>query len=507
MSDNIVKLAKTFYEERKNELTLTKSKESWRLKTKNFRPTRWEQLGYTPKSLHTDYGIFADEESFTTFYGTVLDLFVEEPYDMPEELQDITLVMDVMSGEFHVVQESGVMPYSYDGWKKKTDPEAVAILEASSDNGVVTFNPFKNLLYEDKVETPIGPQVFPHYNRYIKPEWLFQKKPSQFPLCEKYVKPFLELLLPNEDERIRVMIWMRGVTTGRRNDVLVLVGTKGNGKGMLMDLVSAMVGVKNQITAGSAFGQDKFNSEIAFKQFLRTDEWKLKGDRKESIKRFTNDYITVEFKGQDPFEVENFCSFALATNYEENVNIEYDDRRFFAPRVQNRNLITVMKREDIAELRDMTRNSIEFQTELPYWLDEQIEASGIDYSGDIPYRTDRFYELVEKSKFKWWREFKNILKLKESCTLEEVRTLTKQRQVTDLKIKEMIEYETLERENIEKERLTMGKEPGAYVPFEICTPVNEPGLGVKYVSHIYEGETSNEEYLSTPCEEDAEEFF
>lgn len=489
--DIIVQFADKIFDKYAQTFTLTADKKRWRTSFYGKVPSRWENLSQiiSANELFNER-IPNTPHSFLVFSERIFELtkqkYQEDIY-MPEEFEGCSIVTDILTGKRYVKENGGLKPYCFDIFKDQLPKETYEVLFSQQENAIVTFNPFKDITFEGELETTTGVETHTHYNLYVKPRWRFLEPATEFPLCERFVRPFLEHLFPQEHERKRVLCWMLGVIQKRRNDILLLVGTKGNGKGTFKDLISCMVGNHNQMIAGSDFCKDKFNGEIAYKQFIRTDEFKVRGERKENLKKFSNDVISIERKGGDPILVENFCSFAVANNYDESVSLDYNERRFFVPQLSEKNLAEVWPEQLILEFRQ-TIGTIAFQHELPYWLDQEIEANGIEYTGNIPYRTDRFYELVEKSKPKWWREFKNLLRVKPEATLAGMNRYSK---VSDLTVCEMIVKETKEREFIERDRLAQGKEPGKYVPFEICTPTFEAGAGMTYKSHIYEGESMN----------------
>lgn len=488
----VTTFADKVFAEHSQHFILSKDKKFWRVDFFGVRPTKWQHM----EAIITADALFEARipnhaASFAIFSAHIYKLVKKKAEDdvyMPEEFEGCSIVTDILLGKRYVKENGGLKPYNFDIFKDQLPKDTYDVLFSQQENAIVTFNPFRDLTYEAPLETTTGVEEHTHYNLYVKPRWRFEKAKTEFPKCEKYVRPFLEHLFPLEDERKRVLCWMAGVIKHRRNDILLLVGTKGNGKGTFKDLVSAMVGNHNQMIAGSDFCKDKFNGEIAYKQFIRTDEFKVKGERKENLKKFSNDVISIERKGGDPILVENFCSFCVANNYDNSVHLDYNDRRFFVPQLSEKNLVEVWPEQSILEFRHLI-NTLDFQTELPYWIEQEVEKNGLEYTGNSPYRTERFYELVEKSKPKWWREFKNILKSKPEATFSGPRFS----KVSELTVKEMLDLEAKEREFIERDRLTQGKEPGLYTPFEIATIRYEAGVGCTYISHIYEGEAANKD--------------
>lgn len=474
--DTPTSFAQNLYQEYEDGLKLTANKKSFTLYGQQVRS--WSALrDYLP--ARKDIGFPLDAVAFTEIKNFIYQKLKEEnTVQLEEHLQEVGLVVDILNGRKHVKAKGGVKPYHYDAFKESVDEEQFALLWKEREHAIIAFNPSESLSWEEEISTNTGPEPYTHYNTYVPPLYTYEEPVTNFPLSDKYVRPFFELFLPNDDERHYVLYWLYNLMHRKCEDILVLIGTQGNGKNTLMQLATVLAGRENTIIGGKSFAKEKFNSEVMKRKLVNLDEFAIKGIAKESLKSFANDFITVEAKGQDPVQVRNHCSFIVANNSMRSTELEFKDRRFTCPELSDKDLILEWGKEKIGRFKEII-DTKEFQIEFPYWLKNEVETLKLSFPKQLNYITPHFYRLVEAAKPVWFKEFKRQLLYKESVNAQDIYKATRTR-VSDLRITEELEKEIEERKYRDLK------------PHVIATITVHEGR-TQYVSKIYEGEGEDDE--------------
>lgn len=470
----ITSYADEFYSANKPHLKLTKNRSS--ISFHNTPVRGWKSFGIDTQTLPFN----PTPQAFSTFIDNIKEKLKDDAVtDLPPDLKDIKIICDVLTGQKYISESGGLMPYDFETWKATVDDDTFYQLWATRELCVVAFNPHKPRSWEDQLATTIGKKEWVHYNSYIPPDYkLTPYQGTEYPLCEDFVRPFLEIFLPNDDERHYVLYWLYKLMHERRNDVLVLIGIQGNGKNTFMSLASILAGKHNFIIGSKAFGKEKFNSEIMRRKLVSLDEYSIKGSAKESLKCFSNDFITVEAKGQDPIHMENHCSFIIANNSMKSTDLEFKDRRFTCPLLSDKDLILEWGKEKIHKFKDVILTT-RFQLEFPAWLTNEVKTLGLSFPNQMNYITPYFYRLVEAAKPEWFKEFKRLLRYKASVNSQDIFKSTKTR-VSDTRI-----AEELLKENEEREQRDLR-------PHVIAQATTIEGR-TQYISNIFEGDNHDDE--------------
>lgn len=397
--------------------------------------------------------------------------------DLDADLKNTAIGEDILTGECYVIEDGGIQPYHFKTWKKSIPEEQYEILYENRHHIVVSFNPDKGLSWEDTLETTTGPKEFDHFNTYVKPRWAYHDDPKDYPLCEEFVRPFLDLFLPVEEERNYIIYWLNCLKYQRNNDIIVLIGVQGNGKNTFMQLATLIAGKHNTIIGSKAFGRDKFNGEVLKRKLVNLDEYQIKGNSKESLKCFANDDVTIEVKGGDPIQIQNHCSFIVANNSMRSTDLEFKDRRFTCPSLNKKDLLLHWPKDKIAAFKAAMKTK-QFEIELPYWLQQEVSEKGLNYPNQMNFITPHFYNIVEASKPEWFKEFKRQLVYKPTVNTQDIYKATRVR-VSDSKLEEELAKEIEEREF------------RGIKPFILAKSVTEEGK-TQYISNIYKGDSSND---------------
>ena len=124
---------------------------------------------------------------------------------------------------------------------------------------------------------------------------------------------------------------------------VLLYGGQGTGKGTIATFIKRLVGVQ-QFAMYANLGDfvNKFNADQMGKLFIFLDDLSdsTKGGQEAHniIKsRTTERTIRIEPKGARAFEINNYARYMSASNFQNSLRIEADDRRFLALHVSNEN--------------------------------------------------------------------------------------------------------------------------------------------------------------------------
>lgn len=158
----------------------------------------------------------------------------------------------------------------------------------------------------------------------------------------------------------------------QKSKMVSFISKQGSGKGTLIRLLSKMLGDKRvfQSSNPSRDVWGNFNSLMAAAYLVNLDELS-KMDTKESEGRIKNlvtePNITINGKGQEPYNIASYHRFLITTNSEDNINTETGDRR---------NLI--MRCSD-----DKKGDAEYFKQFYAYLDDETVIRTCYDYFKDI----------------------------------------------------------------------------------------------------------------------------
>jgi len=215
------------------------------------------------------------------------------------------------------------------------------------------------------------------------------------------IQKFFGHLFIDPDSLNYVLDWMYYMLTSRMEVALVLNGAKGVGKGIFGTLLKSLVGTSNYKKARVNMLDTNFNSDFMDTRLMEFDELKITKKRVNHLKLYFNDELSLEVKGVDGgVKMKNHNSFYISANGASDLYIESDDRRFSVVKVTDRSLLKVFTPGEINDLicrLSSSESDILLQTGR-YILNR---GTKLDYGKINPYRTDRFFELVENSLAGW----------------------------------------------------------------------------------------------------------
>jgi hypothetical protein len=211
--------------------------------------------------------------------------------------------------------------------------------EALNDFKEMPFHPLTVVVSGFDVQPGGGGIVLDDKKRPVLNLWVpptLQAEQGEF----KRIKALIDYLTANEGVADPgganwIIHWMAAKLQKPGNSMLtspVFHGTPGNGKGTLARIMKEMIGPDNyyKLNQGSLGGD--FNSHYANKLFVFADECIPAGSMKgitETLKdAITGDTIDVNTKGVPRYEVKNRIAWMFASNNENPIVVEKDDRRF-----------------------------------------------------------------------------------------------------------------------------------------------------------------------------------
>jgi len=137
--------------------------------------------------------------------------------------------------------------------------------------------------------------------------------------AQRHLISFLAHIVQFPGKKIRWAVFMQGA--------------EGSGKGIYMDMMSAVIGYSNFNIVKDSLINGKFNSWACGKQLVFYDEvlqGNMKHDTMNSLKaKITNDFISVEQKHKDERNEPNTANDFFVSNAANGIRIDDTDRRFF----------------------------------------------------------------------------------------------------------------------------------------------------------------------------------
>lgn len=249
------------------------------------------------------------------------------------------------------------------------------------------YYPFQERFFTSKED---GHEVF---NQWKKPAYQI----GWVPTLEQAVLPpatqeFLNLLSPNH--HLLLLAWLKDMVWGRAEPILIFRGAPGCGKNMFADYLAAgLVGKappsNNWARAKRDFAEARFNAYIGTKQVLVFDEQKMGFGFMEVLKDLHNGIATLEEKNKRVTGSSDiFCSMIAITNHRKNVEVHYDDRKFFIPTCGTKKLADVKGKPWVMHL--IKKEWVEFETlrQIASYL--KFKVAHIE---DFPIETPHFLEL------------------------------------------------------------------------------------------------------------------
>lgn len=233
-----------------------------------------------------------------------------------------------------------------------------------------------------------------YVNLWTRPEW----ETCEAPLydVEKF-EEFMNHFFPEEKDRKFMYAFGRDVVDSRAGAAVILAGVPGTGKNTFVDFIlGGLVGDANfrkAVMGEGRGGGAKFHSGVEKCRLRFYDEINLTGPIRNDIKGFMNKAAAVELKGVNvsaPYTMH--ASFVLANNSPSKIELEYDDRKFFVPR------LSTVKLEDVFGDDWVTDFIEEVQTPAAIKsIYHMCVEKGFGVDTKKPHKTPEFYKYCLNS--------------------------------------------------------------------------------------------------------------
>lgn len=275
----------------------------------------------------------------------------------------------------------------------------------------IHFNPFSSdLLSVKQYHTSRNIEVSDlELNTYTAPLWVCRSKALKpdhkifSPIAE-----FMSHLFPEKSGLEYVYDWLHYAITSRNNTMLCLIGPKGTGKTIFMvELIGALLGRDYTKVANGSILDTQFNSPLKNARAVILDEVCLEDQTTiDRCKLYLNDIVSIEEKGKDQKNYQNYASIILANNDIYKVKIPHTERRFSIPRVTAINLLTLWGEDRIQEFCEMLKDP---KSEAVTHFAKFILDRKPSYNNNTPFRGAYYSELYQKSMKVWQRELVTLL--------------------------------------------------------------------------------------------------
>lgn len=249
------------------------------------------------------------------------------------------------------------------------------------------------------------------FNLWTEAEWVKGWVPDPKATLPKEVDEFLRFFASPED-KLPILAWLRDCTFDRSEVGLVLCGVPGVGKNIFaQNIAGGLVGVHNKREATRGFKKSAFHSGVANCRVFLLDEAELDPETREILKSYVNGVAAIERKGVDVGDPEQiYASFILANNHKQKIKLQYLDRKFYTPKLCEKNLKEHWSQEKIDEFLELLEQP-EYLQQLASYLKFNFKKNASrkfpknDFFEDVcmntaPYFFKKFYhQCKHKQRF------------------------------------------------------------------------------------------------------------
>jgi len=330
--------------------------------------------------------------------------------------QNLSLVTDVVTGKkiLFDLDSAQCTPLDVDTWKAllPRDPELRRAILSTSINGLIRYNPYNN---SSTQEVPFQGQTVYEVNSHITPMW--RREGSSNSSLPPFVEAFMEHLIPDEECRAFVWNWMYLMLTSRCQTFLTLNSVMGTGKGRLAEIMKYLVGLPNYAEASQGFmdSGNKFNSVFRDKRCFVLDETAITEKNKRVLKLIINNHVNFESKGVDADELSpNYASMCITNNYDYNVHLDKNDRRFSVPELADTPLLKSFTQDEIDEFTLSLETDVSYQRQIGRFILGRSYNPDPKWTEFTAWKKKKFYYLVENSLKEWQKFVKDRIESKVS---------------------------------------------------------------------------------------------
>lgn len=286
-----------------------------------------------------------------------------------------------------------------DTWLKQVARKERELLLETSITGAIHYIPSNT---SKVIKGQVDGQDIPVFNTYVAPLWENNYTPLETP--PKDFEDYMTKFIPDERCRNYVYFWLKNMVRNRNEDILLLHGIEGAGKGLLVEVASRLIGERNFFRTEQNFFASRFNQELADRKLVFFDELNMREHRaKRTLKDMSNGYLKYEAKGKTPYNKDNYASMIVANNDPRDCHIIQNDRRFSPIDIAKVNLSDQYSVDGLSSIWTKVRTDDSFIQEIYNFLmtNEYIEESwgkSFSWKGDL-YKELCFTTLSQGERF------------------------------------------------------------------------------------------------------------
>lgn len=208
----------------------------------------------------------------------------------------------------------------------RTLPHRQFMLEQLDVADQETYLPGRPMMVEH------GPMVL--FNAYRAPEL---PEPRYDATEEKLFLDHVEYACGGDlDAKDALLNWMASLIQHPERKIrwvpLLISPAKGTGKGLLIDLMTALLGPSNCGKLDNHSIGGKFHDALVFKLLIAIPELKMFEDQRDRLNEFkefiTDPTVNCNRKGRPAITVDNVANFIATSNFEAPIKIDPDERRY-----------------------------------------------------------------------------------------------------------------------------------------------------------------------------------
>ena len=241
------------------------------------------------------------------------------------------------------------------------------------------------------------------FNLWSEADWRIGWTPAPQDTLPALVEKFFKVFIEDEGDRNSTLAWLRDMTFGKADPILILCGEPGIGKNLFVQkLATALVGKVNYREAARGFKDSSFHNNVSQCRLFFMDEMELTVNARDTLKSYHNGSAAIERKGVDVSDPEPIhASFVLANNFEKYIRLEYTDRKFFAPKLTKRPLEEKMTMNQIKTLVSKIENDRAYLQQIGnYLFHKYAQGDSKDFK-----KTEFFEALCVQSYPVWFQRF------------------------------------------------------------------------------------------------------
>lgn len=188
--------------------------------------------------------------------------------------------------------------------------------------------------------------------------------------------------------------------------VIFIQSTEGGGKGLLAQLVQAIIGKANAyINVKASQLTEKHSTLIQGKQLIVLNELSFSSSVKDKAELtnelkdlFTEHELIINQKNKDPIRTANFCNFMIFTNDSRALKLDDNARRYAIMRVEHAQDVIVQKQIELGIVENVLEAVQNFPGALLHYFKNEVKLNDLKYFSSHAPRTKDFDSMVEDTK-------------------------------------------------------------------------------------------------------------